>query len=165
MEFILDTQVLKTGPPAEQQDVSFVIEKKEYQLRLITCQDLMLAAQQADVAQAERILIERCLFIANEDERAKSASDLSEETIKQLAEKLQYCDPHIELLINLTCPACAAGWQTAFDIASFLWDEIVAHSKKLLTEIHQLAQAYGWNETEILALHPVHKQFYLAQIN
>lgn len=163
MEFTLNTQALKAETDTIQSDRFFTIGKKKYQFRLMTCHDLAVAAQQPNLAQAERALIACCLTTANDDGFTAAMPDFSDAVVKGLAEQLQRCEPHAQLLMHLTCPVCAKSWQTAFDIVSFLWDEIVTRAKQLLAEVHQLAQAYGWSEMEILALSSTRRQYYLNQ--
>jgi hypothetical protein len=47
------------------------------------------------------------------------------------------------------------------DIERFLWAKINAVARRLLHEVHILAQVYHWSEAEILALTPTRRQFYL----
>ena len=64
-------------------------------------------------------------------------------------------------MINLSCPACAGAWSATFDIAGFLWKEIHAWAKTALRGVHVLARAYGWRESDVLALSPTRRQIYL----
>ncbi len=52
-------------------------------------------------------------------------------------------------------------FSVAFDIVSFLWNELNAWAIRTLREVHILASAYGWSETDILAMSPWRRQFYL----
>jgi hypothetical protein len=51
-----------------------------------------------------------------------------------------------------------------FDAGSFFWSELGAWARRLLHEIHSLARAYGWSESEILTLSPARRQAYLELI-
>ena len=73
-------------------------------------------------------------------------------------------DPQAEVLLDLTCPACGASWQTVFDIAAYFWAELTAEAKRLLREVDALARAYGWREVDILALSPGRRQAYLELV-
>ena len=61
-------------------------------------------------------------------------------------------DPLAETRLTLHCPKCEVDWEESLDMTSFLWAEIDACVRRLLLEIHTLASAYGWTETEILSL-------------
>ncbi len=51
-----------------------------------------------------------------------------------------------------------------FDIASYLWNGIEQRARRLLDDIHALAQAYGWSETDILALDETRRATYVARV-
>ena len=70
-------------------------------------------------------------------------------------------DPQADVQLALACPACGHTWQATFDIVSFFWSEINAWAYHTLREVHGLALAYGWTETDILALSPQRRQLYL----
>lgn len=73
-------------------------------------------------------------------------------------------DPQLEILLDLACPACAAPCPTLFDAVSYFWEEIEAEARRLLREIHTLARAYGWTESEILDVPAVRRYYYLALV-
>ena len=74
-------------------------------------------------------------------------------------------DPQADLEIDLACPACDHCWQASFDIESFFWSELSAWAKRLLGDVHILASAYGWRETDILNLPPQRRRVYLDLVN
>jgi hypothetical protein len=51
-----------------------------------------------------------------------------------------------------------------FDIVTFLWREIENLAGHLLRDVHTLASAYGWRESDILALSAARRDFYLAAL-
>jgi hypothetical protein len=75
------------------------------------------------------------------------------------------CDPQANILLDLTCPACQERWQLGFDIGLFIWDKIENQAHRLLREVHTLARAYAWSETDILALSAARRQFYLEMVS
>lgn len=160
VEFTLDTEQLTT-PTQPATDFVCSMAGNTYTFRLITCHDLLLAAQQPTLIAAERLLIEQCLATT---ESRIDITQLSDHDIQLLSEQLKRHDPQAELLVNLSCPVCTKSWETAFDIATFLWEEIAALAKQLLTEVHCLAQAYGWDEATVLALSQKRRQYYLSQV-
>jgi hypothetical protein len=81
-----------------------------------------------------------------------------------VAERMAQADPQAEVQLALTCPACQHEWLATFDILSFFWIEINAWALRLLQEVHRLASAYGWRETDILGLSSWRRQFYLEMI-
>ena len=61
-------------------------------------------------------------------------------------------DPLAEIMLHFDCPACGTSFDESLDLAAFLWAEIEGQAKRLCCEVHTLASAYGWSETEILSL-------------
>jgi hypothetical protein len=164
LEFNLDSTLLKSETPPSSHEFVCTIEETKYKLRLINCQDLAIAAQQPNVAEAERVLIERCI-LSIDDQEVVAPQSPPKAVHEKLAVVLQRHDPLAELLIHLTCPICNKNFQTALEIADFLWNEIATYAKQLLSEVHLLAQTYGWNEETIFALSRARRQYYLQQIS
>lgn len=82
----------------------------------------------------------------------------------QLAGWLAQADPMAHVALDLACGACNARWSRPFDIVSAFWDELCAAGRRLLGEIHRLALAYHWSETQILALPCARRRAYLEMI-
>jgi hypothetical protein len=114
--------------------------------RLLTTRDLARAAQEADIRLGSVRLAESCCL---EDGQSTEWSD---EDLDQIGKNLAMADPMAEIRLALRCPECENEWEEDLDIVSFLWCEIEARARRLLFEIHTLASAYGWTETDILAL-------------
>jgi hypothetical protein len=77
---------------------------------------------------------------------------------------LDEADPCADLTVALTCPECAHAWDAALDIAAFVWEEIDVRARRFLDEVHVLAQAYGWTETEILRLSDARRSAYIGRV-
>jgi hypothetical protein len=133
----------ETEPPTE---LAVKSNGFEVRFRLPTSADLLA------VNSAEQLL-ERCLL--------SGANRLTEDLVPPVSEKMSSADPMADIHLALNCPSCEHKWQAPFDIVAFLWREISAAARRLLREVHTLASAYGWTETEILALSPVRRRIYL----
>src|SRR5206468_2697731 len=96
------------------------------------------------------------------DGQAVPARTLPEPAIEALAAALAELDPQADIRLPLTCPACARRWSVVFDAAEFLWREVDERAGALLDEVAALATAFGWAETEILALPEPRRRHYLA---
>ncbi|HTT22851.1 MAG TPA: hypothetical protein VMG82_28230 [Candidatus Sulfotelmatobacter sp.] len=133
-------------------------------LRLPTSEDLLALTGHPEPASAPRVLAERCVVEAfhNNDRIARQA--LSDEDLALAASRLQEADPAGDQLVLLCCSACSHVWQVVLDMESFLWAKLNSLAKRLLTEVHVLARAYGWTEREVLALGPARRQFYLEMV-
>jgi hypothetical protein len=157
------TQLLFSAPEIEVQEL--VIEPWHIRYRLPNSLDLAaLLPSKNDAPAARLMLIERCLLAVSREGEDRSAAELSEEVILQVANAMSEADPLADMRFRLTCQACGHEWSAIFDILLFFWEELAALAKRLLREVHQLARTYGWRETEILAMSSRRRQIYLELI-
>jgi hypothetical protein len=98
----------------------------------------------------------------NGDEQAIEA--LPEPIAARIAECMEQADPQANVQLSLVCPACGQEWRGTFDIVSYFWNEISAWAQDVLRDVHLLASAYGWRESDILTLSPWRRQCYLDMI-
>jgi hypothetical protein len=106
-------------------------------------------------------LLDRCLTGARFKGREKKAGELPARVIDAVVERMAEADPQADVRFAMVCPACDHRWQAAFDIGSYLWSEIHDWAVRMLGEIHLLASAYGWRESDILAMNPLRRQVYI----
>jgi hypothetical protein len=123
-----------------------------------TAGDLLAVADTADPAVE---LQRRCVAGA----RSIDIDDLPVDVVAVLDETLARADPLAELLVDLSCPECGAGFASDLDLGVFVWDEVDARARHLLQEIDVLARTYGWTESEVLALSEVRRAAYLRLAN
>lgn len=136
----------------------------EVSFRAPNSEDLDSIAACRDSTEARDKLLARCAFEIRRDGLEESADRLPANVIAALNERVAQVDRQANVQLNLTCPACSHRWLTAFDIASFLWSEITDWAQRLLGEIHTIASAYGWRETDILGMSAQRRRFYLEMI-
>jgi hypothetical protein len=74
---------------------------------------------------------------------------------------LAAADPLADIELSLACPACGRRWVLGFDATVFLWTLVDETARGLLLEVHRLARAYEWTESEVLALSPQRRAAYL----
>ncbi|RCV89163.1 hypothetical protein [Billgrantia montanilacus] len=67
-----------------------------------------------------------------------------------------------ELTIRITCSECGAHWSETLDVATHVWAEIEAAALGLLSEVSELAAAFGWSQRDILSLSPARRMIYLT---
>jgi hypothetical protein len=79
-----------------------------------------------------------------------------------VAEAMSRLDPQADIRIEVVCPSCGHRSERLFDIGVFLWDEMQTWAVRTLREVHELAQAYGWREQDILAMSAARRSVYLA---
>jgi hypothetical protein len=82
----------------------------------------------------------------------------------RLVERIAQADPLADIMLDLTCPNCEQRWQAVFDIGGFFWIEIDNLARRLLRDVHVLARAYGWRESDILAMNAARRQAYLEMV-
>jgi hypothetical protein len=89
---------------------------------------------------------------------------LPDSVIESLSAGMAAADPQAEIEFNLKCNACKSEWSELFEVEKFLWSEIQSWATRVLNEVHQLAAAYGWSESEILGMSSVRRSAYLNLI-
>lgn len=168
VEFHLDTRELLSAADGADHETPLTVTADGYTVtcRLPNSFDLAAIAGLADVVEARRRLLERCIVQSTREDATPVGLDETPEAVIGLAvEMMAASDPLAEIELALTCPACGTQWRLAFDIVSFLWLKIEAQARRLLREVHALALAYGWREADILAMSPIRRQAYLGMVN
>lgn len=117
--------------------------------------DLASALACRDPAHARRTLAERCLL----DE-----VELDDALIDELAAAIEELDPQADVRFALTCVACGHAWKPVLDIGELLYAELARVARDLLGQVHALANAYKWRESEILAMSATRRQMYLQMV-
>jgi hypothetical protein len=163
LEFNLDTQQLIAAEVPEVNDL--VLERDGYRLgfRLPNSHDLAAVTQASSPDVGRQILLERCIEAQHEGQ-AVEVQTLPEELLEAVETRMTEVDPSAETLLDFECPACHHAWNSALDIGGFLWHELRLEARRLLSEVHVLATAYGWSEQAILNLSESRRQAYLAQV-
>lgn len=136
------------------------VERDGYRvaLRGLTSRDLAEAGRSADPYED---LLRRCVTSAEDAAGAVEPTRLPAAVLDAIAAALERADPQADLRVELLCPACEGSWSASFDPGNFLWRELDATARELLHEIHALASAYGWTESEVLGLGPARRMAYL----
>jgi len=116
------------------------------------------AMQQKEPEGAALWLMEHCRTNAVE------AICWTEDDVDRVGEKMAEADPLAELRITLDCPACGNVSNETIEIISFIWSKIEARAKRLAWEVHEIASAYGWTESEVLSLSPARRALYLDMV-
>jgi hypothetical protein len=166
LEYSVSTQalVLSSETPVDEEGLTLKSGEWTMSLRLPNSVDLSVASRCPDVSTARRLLVERCVVQASQGERQWPVRALPDSALEQAAARLTHLDPQADMVIDLECAACGNHWQAVLDIESFLWVKIGSLAKRLLREVHVLARAYGWRESEILGLSAARRQFYLEMV-
>jgi len=152
-----------TTVPDETATVS--IAEYEVRFRLPDSFDLMTAAATGDPNLARDVLRKRCLLSARREAQQIEIERLPAAVFDRVEQEMLKMDGQANIQLELECPACRQGWTAAFDILAFFWSELDAWAQRLLVEVHKLASAYGWSETDILGMSQVRRNLYLNIVN
>ncbi|MGP7996177.1 MAG: hypothetical protein ACLPKI_02390 [Streptosporangiaceae bacterium] len=81
--------------------------------------------------------------------------------LKAIEASLDQLDPRAAVALALDCPGCGAAWQAPVDVTEFVWSEVDRFARRLLADVHALARAYGWTESDVFAVSPARRRCYL----
>ncbi len=125
-------------------------------LRRPTGEDLRRwhAAAPADVAAIEPAMLRD--LVTSGDLPADSAP---------MIDALDAADPLIAFTVVTTCPACGHRAEHPVDLEALGLRRLRERQAGLVAEIHELARAYGWTESETLAVPEARRARYRALID
>jgi hypothetical protein len=145
-------------------DLSLKVDHYRIGFRLPNTLDLAAVADCPDTSAARSALLERCVLTVRRGDQEIAAGDLPAAVADAIVKRMAEADPQADMQLDLSCPACGHRWRAWFDIESFFWSEINAWAQRILAEVHTLASAYGWRESDILNLSPWRRQFYIGLV-
>jgi hypothetical protein len=166
-ELELQCQVsdLQLEAPKAAAQLSLSTDEYEIKFHLPNGADLIAArSTEGNCDAMQRTLLARCVSEAFYRGTAIPAETLPDSVIASLSERMAEADPQAEIEFRLACKSCGHQWAELFEVESFFWAEIQAWAARVLNEIHQLAAAYGWSESEILRLSAARRSAYLTMI-
>jgi hypothetical protein len=160
---VSDLQVTPEKPPAD--ELSFDADRLKVRFRLPDSLDLAAILVCPDVVTARQTLLQRCVLSIRHDSDEKAIDEVPEHIVAMIAECMEQADPQANIRLLLACPACRHESHVTFDIVTYFWHEINAWAQGVLRDVHLLASAYGWHESDILGMNPWRRQLYLEMIN
>ena len=145
---------------------NFSVYAGEYEVtfRLPNSLDLVEVSRRADVAAGRQLLLARCISKAEHSGEEIASSELPPFVLDAVVARMGELDKSGDVQLSLNCPQCSHASQPIFDIESFFWREISAWANRILREVHALASAYGWRESDILGMSTWRRQVYLNLI-
>ena len=137
----------------------------EIEFRLVTSADIA-SAMAASPPRTDLLadLLERCIASVTHRGRDVAVSNLPRSVRETLADRMAEADPQAAVHTTVVCPDCTHTWRADFDAASFFWTEIETWAHRTLRQVHRLARAYGWTESDILRLSASRRQLYMRMI-
>jgi hypothetical protein len=157
VEFELDARALATTAPGPPPHDAVIVGAHTF--RLPTSRDLAQIVALDAPEYAATGLLDRCRTAG------PKTADWSDDVVDAVEESLAAADPLADTRLALSCPSCHREWEDAFDAGRFLWAEIESRARRVLWEVHTLASAYGWSESETLALGDVRRAMYLEIVS
>ena len=172
LEFVLDSsEMLDDGSEASQTPQAIETADLRILVRAPNSLDLAAASRETDPAAARTALLARCIvevqpLAANQDEAGTPPTPdaLPDPTLAIVLQQLSVLDPQADVRLDLTCSACGHRWEALFDIVTYFWREIDDWAQRTPRDVHTLALAYGWSETDILNLSAWRRQSYLRMV-
>ena len=164
LELSLATAQCRLPPPALTDPLEIVADGISVRFRLPSGADLAALAARRDPEGALRLLLERCVLGVDRGGEPATCRDLGDEIIERIAAAMAAQDPQGDLLLDTRCPACERELDAQLDIAALLWTELSVQARRLIGEVHELAQAYGWREADVLAMSPLRRRAYLEMV-
>ncbi|MDD2754126.1 MAG: hypothetical protein PHS80_01230 [Methanothrix sp.] len=166
MEVAFSVQDILVDPAIKTGEVlSIAVSGYEVWYRLVCGQDLIAIAGIEDPTKARSILLDRCILAVRYNNENISeyhpVDELPIDVLNAVVDGMEQADPQADVQISLTCSSCGQQWQASFDIVSFFWSEIDNWAHRILRDVHTLARAYGWSESDILEMSPLRRQIYL----
>jgi hypothetical protein len=158
LEFEFDGHSIAAPPAPIQASAAEVVHVGKWMFRLPTSRDLAIAAEESGEQAAAQRLVASCYS------GSALAADWTEEDLDIIGERLSEADPFAEILLHFDCPACSASFDESLDLGGFVWAEIQTQAMRIFQEVHVLASAYGWRESEILALSPARRSAYVELV-
>ncbi|MGB6691944.1 MAG: hypothetical protein WBE76_29220 [Terracidiphilus sp.] len=163
LEFSLDALELAKG--LRTQPANAVAEFAGYKMRPANTLDLLASSKAESEEQARSILLARTVE-ANQPESNDAWLQSQPDTVAvELMDRFEELNAAAEIRVQLQCAVCRNRSLIDMDIARFLLREIAGAARRLMTEIHELAAAYGWSERSIAAMSGARRAAYLEMIS
>lgn len=156
---------LRSLSPAEPPGSAAVLHAESSEpvtLRPLTLTDLAAAASAPDTEAAGMLLAARAVAPSGSTE--PSPESLTPEMVAAITDALDDVDPLAAVSLALTCPSCGASSEPVLDMGAWCWDMADAAVRRLLDDVHVLASAYGWSESDVLDLGPHRRAHYLGMV-
>jgi hypothetical protein len=166
LQFEMEThQILQPSQPEREAIFHKSTDDLTVAFRLPNSEDLIEGMKAASQEEGRSRILEQCLLSVSKLGAEVRFDQLSSDEIEKLCILIGDADPQAETRFSVQCLSCDKTWQATFDVTSFFWKEISVRARRALSEVHTLASAYGWNESEILGMSATRREFYLQMVN
>lgn len=174
LEIVLDARELAAG--IRTQHAPAPNEIAGYAMRAANTWDLLAASAAEDEEQARAILLARAIDVSKSvsdqldelDAGARSEQWLRSQpasVVQLFLDRFQQMNESAEIRVQFHCAVCGNHTSIDVDIARFLVREIARAARRLMTDVHDLARAYGWSERSIAGMSAARRAAYLEMLN
>lgn len=129
-----------------------------------TAGDLSALPRDASPDELCDALLAECVLEASQDGAPVGPEVLPGPVRDAVESALEQADPGADISLLLSCEECGTEWAESLDPVRFAWSALESSARRLATDVHQLAAAYGWSEQEILGLSPFRRRLYLSAV-
>ena len=166
VEFDLDTRALAAAGGTDTGAGPFTLAEQDWLVsyRLPDSRDLAQLAAFTDLQAARAHLLRCCILAAAQGATQVDAEHLPQWLVDLVVEQMAERDPLAVIELEMRCPDCGRQWPLLLDLCTFLWRRIETQAGRLLHEVHTLGRAYGWRESEILAMTQTRRWAYLEML-
>lgn len=164
LQLTLSSRDLRAEAHTVPEAIALAIDDYAIRYRLPDSTDLLALAQCETVTASRELLLQRCVQNITRADQDQPIETVPASVIESIEAHMAQADPQADIQLDLSCPACQHHWLAAFDVVAFLWKEIDSWARRILSDIHVIAAAYGWSESDILALSATRRQTYLDLI-
>jgi hypothetical protein len=142
------------------------IEVGDHQVvvRAVTVGDLRSLPADGRPETLRAALLQCCVLRATRAGREIRPEELPTAVVDRVESTLDDLDPAGDLEVLLTCDDCGQTWAETLDPVRFAWAALESSARRLATDVHTLASAYGWSEQDILALSAFRRHLYLSAV-
>jgi hypothetical protein len=156
VEFEVPYLALVQSPTPAMKSVQVEGDGFQIVAKLLTVGDL---ESSAGASSPRSVLFEKSL------EQGKWEEHQFEAVVAKTGESLAVADPLAHISFDLECPTCGQKSSPRFDPWTYLWEELVVWAHRLFDQVHVLASAYGWTESEVLSLPASRRMAYLQRVH
>lgn len=164
LEIDLSLQMLVDGPAerptddrcAAQESVMIASSPGPIAIRAPSTRDLLAAAGRRD---AREVILCRCG--RHPDGRTLDPHALTVDDLAAIDAALESLAGAAFPTIGTQCPGCGRTVTGVIDAGALLWERVRTAAPAVLADVAALAGAYGWSESDVLALSPSRRSAYL----
>jgi hypothetical protein len=164
LEFALDAEGMAAQMRSAEPQ-SWIEHDLELSMRPANTGDLLACSSADDEDEARRILLSRTISGNSGELVMEPAFAVPTDDDAALLARFDAINASAEIQLALQCATCGQSSRLDLDIARFLDRETTIAARRLLTDIHRLATAYGWSEHSIVEMSSSRRAAYLSLLN